>query len=174
MKNMLRLALIVGMICAASAALAQQDFSYTYEDGTPIFFVTLPDNWEGEWQEKDNISILHAVPKDGSDVYLSIWAVYDVDDLKMAGDAVDLMFAEFVTDVNFEDWEEMTVNGIPFTFSESAAKMKDSGTDAIASAAFFSPEEGEVYILMCLGTTAAYESQSETVVEIIRSIRREE
>ncbi len=37
MKNMLRLALIVGMLCVASVALAQQDFSYTYEDGTPIF-----------------------------------------------------------------------------------------------------------------------------------------
>ncbi len=68
----------------------------------------------------------------------------------------------------------MTVNGIPFTFSESAANMKDSGADAIASAAFFSPEEGEVYILVILETAAAYESQSETVVKIIQSIRREE
>lgn len=174
MKNMLRLLVIVSVICMASMALAQEDFSFEYDDGTPIFFVTLPDNWTGEWQDEDGVSILHAAPADDADVYLSIWAIHDIADLKAAAEAVDEVLAQLVTGVNFETWEDVIINDIPFTHSESAAKLLEGGTDVIVSAAFFNPEEEEVYILLFLGTPDAFKGHGDNLTEIIQSIRTEE
>lgn len=174
MRSMLCLLVIVSVVCMASMALAQEDFWFEYDDGTPIFFVTLPDNWEGEWQEEEDLSILHAAPADGADVYLSIWAMYDVADLNAAAEAVDEVLDQLVTGVNFETWEDVTINDIPFTHSESVATLQDGGEDVIVSAAFFSPAEDEVYILIFLGTPDAFESHGDNLTEVIQSIRREE
>jgi hypothetical protein len=173
MRNIGRLLVIVGMVCMASMAFAQEDFWFEHEDETPIFFVTLPENWTGEWQEEEGVSVLHAAPADGADVYLSIWAIHDVADLETAAQAVGEMLAQLVTGANFETWEDVTINEIPFTHSESAATLIDGGADVTVSAALFSPEEEEVYILIFLGTPDAFESHGENLTDVIQSIRLE-
>ncbi len=74
------------VLLMTSVAFAQDeeakatDFYFEDENG-PVFYITFPETWTGEWQEVEGASVLHALPKDES-LYISIVAVHDAKDFK--------------------------------------------------------------------------------------------
>jgi hypothetical protein len=165
---------LCGLLFAANIALAEEtDYWFEDENEEAIFYLTLPNGWKGEWQEEEGVSILHALPNDES-IYLSVWALHDVKDLQSAAEALDNLLANLVTDLKPEEWEEDTINGIPFIYSDATAKAKDDGELVEVSVAFFVPAEGQVFILSYFGTPDAWHNHKQAVTSIYNSIRLEE
>lgn len=165
--------MLLGLLSLVHIAVAQEDYWFEYDNGEVIFYVTLPGGWSGEWQEEEGVSILHALPEDES-VYLSLWALHDVADLQDAAEAVDGIIEQLFTDAKWGEWEEWENNGIPFLTSDATAKTIDDNTLVDLSASFFSPAEGEIYLLIYFGTPEAWHEHKEEIEEIYGSIRTEE
>jgi hypothetical protein len=173
MKKMIMLFMLFSFVFGVGAAFAQEDFWFQDENEQKIFYITLPDTWKGEWQEEEGVSILHALPKDES-LYLSIWALHDVKDLNTATEKVGELIDQLVTDFKDSKWENATVNDIPWVYTDTTAKEKDSGEPVEVSVLFFVPREDSVFILLYFGTTEDRKTHDEVLTKILQSIRRTE
>jgi len=172
MRSVLSLLSIMAVLLFAGMAVAEDtDFYFEDEDG-PVFYITLPDTWNGEWQEAEELTALHAVPKDES-LYISILAAADATPENI-GNIADQIVSELVTDYNFEKWEEKAINGIPLYVSESAAKIKDGGEDTEIMVAYFTPKEGQTYILYAIGSKEDQDAHGEEIGAILGSLRTKE
>ena len=172
MRNALSLLSVVAILLFAGMAIAEDtDFYFEDEDG-PVFYITLPDTWNGEWQEAEELTALHAVPKDES-LYISILAAADATPENI-GNIADQVVSELVTDYNFEKWEERVVNDIPLYVSESAAKVKDGGEDTEIMVAYFTPKKGQTYILYAIGSEEDQKAHEKEVSAIFDSLRTKE
>ena len=173
MKRALSCTFILSLILFVGLpTLAQTDYWFESE-GDPIFYITLPESWNGEWQEEDGLSVLHAISAEET-AYLSIWALHDVDDLEEASEAVGEMLDEWVNEFESEEWEEGTINDIPIVYTDGTAVDIETGEDLDLSLAFFIPQEGQIFILIVVGEQEDRDEHSEDIQSILQSIRREE
>ena len=166
--------LLAGMAVAKEAKTEESgatDFYFEDESG-PVFYITLPETWKGEWQEEDGLAILHAMSND-EEVYLSILAAEEATPENI-GNIADAVLAEMVTGQSFKEWEEVTINNIPLYTSESKAKLKDGGEKVDVSVAYFTPKKDATYILYIIGATDAQEAHGEDVGAILNSLRTKE
>ncbi|GAK51362.1 hypothetical protein U14_02605 [Candidatus Moduliflexus flocculans] len=172
MRNALSLLSIIAVLLFAGIAVAEDtDFYFEDEEG-PVFYITLPDTWSGEWQETEELTALHAVPKDES-LYISILAAANATPENI-GNVADQIVSELVTDYNFEKWEERAINGIPLYVSESAAKIKDDGEETEIMVAYFTPKKGQTYILYAIGAKEDQNAHEKEINAIFGSLRTKE
>ena len=166
------------VLLMTSVAFAQDeeakatDFYFEDEDG-PVFYITFPETWTGEWQEVEGASVLHALPKDES-LYISIVAVHDAKDFKSAAEMIDAILAEVVTDYSFSDPQAGTLNDIPVQMSESKAKLKEGGEETELGLMFFTPKENANYILYSIGSKEAQAAHKDEIDAIFSSLRTKE
>ena len=151
-------------------ALAQTNYWFE-RDGEPIFYITLPASWEGEWQEEDGLSVLHAIAANET-AYLSVWALHDVEDLEDASEAVGEMLDEWVNGFDSGEWEEGEINDIPVIYTDGTAVDIETDEPLDLSIAFFIPEEGQVFILIVVGEQAYRDEHSGDIQSILQSIQR--
>lgn len=172
MRKVLSLLSIVAVVLFAGMAVAEDTNFYFEDEAGPVFYITLPDTWNGEWQEAEELTALHAVPKDES-LYISILAAADATPENI-GKLADQVVSELVTGYNLEKWEEQTINDIPLYVSESTAKVKDGGEDTEIMVAYFTPKQGQTYILYAIGAKEDQEAHAEEIGAILGSLRTKE
>lgn len=173
MKKVVSLLSLLAVLIFAGIALAE-DTDFIFEDDNgPVFYITLPDTWEGEWQEEDDLSVLHAMPKDES-MYLSILAAYDATDPESSGAMVDAILTKIFKGYSFEKWEETTINGIRIVSSDSTATVKETGAEVQITAAYFVPKKDATYILYFFGPEEAFAKHEEEFLTILGSLRTKE
>lgn len=174
MKRALSLLSILAVLLFAGSALAEENDFYIEDDEGPVFYITLPDGWSGEWQEEEELNVLHAMPKDES-IYLSIVALQDATDPEASGALVDAILTRVFSGYNFEAWKETTTTaGVPLFSSESTATVKKSGAEVKLSARYFVPKKDVTYVLYYFGTPAAFDARKGELEAIVDTLRTEE
>ncbi len=138
-----------------------------YPSGNPVFSITFPDGWETEADE----NLLHACPADSS-IYLGLWALEEGVKLDDALDALDEIVSSLVTGLETGEAENNEINGIDFLSVDGTGK--DGDGDAVdVSAAVFSPDDKQVFILIYYGTPEAGEKHEDEMTAILGSINKE-
>jgi hypothetical protein len=169
---LMMVAVVLGGLLFAGIAVAEDADFYFQDESGPVFYITLPDTWTGEWQEIEGVTVLHAVQNDGN-AYLSVVAAHDADP-ENVGEITDAILAELVTDQNFEKWDEGTINDIPVYSSASLAKTTANGTEVNVNVAYFIPQEDAAYILYIISPPQIDKALEDQITAILGSLRTEE
>jgi len=138
-----------------------------YPEKNPIFSVTFPNDWSTETDE----NLLHATPKDES-VYLGIWALEEAGDLDAALEAVDEVVSSLVKNLKVDEADSMVVNGIHFITVDGTGRDEE-GDNVNVSAALFSPDEKQIFIMLYYATPEAEKLHEDELVAILKSINGE-
>lgn len=169
-KSIVFLPVLVALVFG-TAILNAGDFgsknTIVYPSENPVFSITFPDNWETETDE----NMLHSNPSDSS-IYVGIWALEKDVKLNDALDALDETISSLVTDLKVGEAEKNIINGMEFISVDGSGKDKDG--DAVnISAAVFSPDKKQVFILIYYGTPEAEKLHEAELTALLKSINED-
>ena len=170
--SMLAIVLIAGVAFAQDEEAKATDYYFEDEDG-PVFYITFPETWTAEWSEGEALTALQGLSKDES-VLISVMIAHGAKDFAAAGEAIDKILDGLVTDFNFSEPKEGTLNGMKVMATNSKAKLVDGGDEVEVGLIFFTPKENEFYILYTLGSAEAEKQHAEEITAIINSLRTKE
>jgi len=163
MKRMILFVTIVALFTLTTGANSS---TYVYPEKASVFAITFPDEWQVENEE----ALLHASPADES-IYFGVWALTEADSLEAALKALDESLADYLTDLELGDPEEVEINEIAFLTVNGQGKIPE-GDLVNVSVALFSPEEKIVFIVLYFGTPEAEEKHEEALTKVIQSIKK--
>jgi len=163
MKRMILFVTIVALFTLTTGATSS---TYVYPEKASVFSITFPDEWQVESEE----ALLHASPADES-IYFGVWALMEADSLDAALKALDESLADYLTELELGDPEEVEINEITFLTVNGQGKIPE-GDLVNVSVALFSPEEKTVFIALYFGTPEAEEKHEETLTKVIQSIKK--
>jgi hypothetical protein len=172
-KTVFILPILAVLLLGSTAAVADGgSFSskntIVYPVKNPIFSVTFPDNWDTETEN----DIIHATPNDSS-IYLGIWALEDANTLDAALDELDKAIASLVKNLKAGEAESAEINGIRFLTVDGTGRDEE-GDNVNVSAALFSPDEKQIFIMLYYATPEAEKLHEDELVGILKSINGEE
>jgi predicted Zn-dependent protease len=152
---------------APAAGDAGSGNTIVYPSENPVFSITFPDGWETETDE----NLLHAFPADSS-IYLGLWALEEGVKLEDALDALDEIVSSLVTGLETGEAEKNEINGIEIVSVDGSGKDTE-GDDVNVSAALFSPDDSQVFILIYYATPAAEARHEDELIAVIGSINKQ-
>ena len=159
---------IAGIVCIVSmvwmAALAGAETIYYPDEENGIFSIALPDEWQVEFEDE----MMMAGTEDETVIMLG-WSV-DAEDIEMAGEAVDELIANFITDIEWSDKGEREQEGIKYWWSTGTGTETKEGTEVVVDITLFSPDDELIVILVTLAQLEGVEEHEEAIDSIFESI----
>ena len=149
--------------CFTIGLLYAEEYRYPSAE-EPVFSITFPDNWIVDAEG----NLLHAGPPDRS-IYLGLWALEEAESIKAAVESLDEAITDLVTEVQWEDPEEMSINEIPF-LTIAGVGQAEGEQEVTVEVAIFSPDGEQLFLLLYFGVPEAEEKYDADLMDIVQSI----
>jgi hypothetical protein len=167
--------LAVAVLCTSQAHA--HTFIYNLEDGSPVFRVSFPDGWrlDLDFDPPDEGTdapppprVVEAIPKDGARLWLGMWVITEIQDVKDARGYFESLEQFLFSDVKTEETGDDDLNGMPSRFFRGTAKKKNEPVEWAILLFKTGPET--VSALMYIGVPEAWRQHSEELTAIVDSI----
>lgn len=176
MRTPLALVLVVATAFYLSQAHAHT-FIYNLENGTPVFRVSFPDGWrlDLDFDPPDEgidapppPRVVEAIPKDGAKLWLGMWAISEIGDIRDAREYFDSLKEFLFSDVETVEIGDEDLNGMPSRFFRGSAKKGNEPVDWAILLFRTGPET--VAALMYIGIPEAWRQHADELTAIVDSV----
>ncbi len=171
MKKILFSAVLSAILFSHQLLWAGTTYSHPAKD--PVFSISFPDTWEADIQGEEI-----SVTSPNGNIEIEIWPIdveeYD-DDMSAAliasAEEVDEIIKEYASHFKSEgEANTYELNDISFLEVAGKGTLRETNTEALISATFFSPDEDSLYVMMFWGDAKATQARMEDLQAIMTSI----
>lgn len=168
---------VLAMIVFSVSTAHAHTFIYNLEDGTEVFRVGFPDGWrlDLDFDPPDEgvdapppPRVVEAIPKDGAKLWLGMWVISEIGDIREAREYFESLKEFLFSDVEILETGDEDLNGMPSRFFRGSAKKGNEPVDWAILLFRTGPET--VAALIYIGIPEAWRQHSEELTAIVDSI----
>lgn len=169
---------LIASLLVLVAANSQAGTVFTYPSNNPVLTITFPDNWSVKPDPDESKGIIATAPDE--EIEIDLWPLHKKEadkDMEKALEAaaadVATLIIRWITDFKGNEKPELfTANDIAFCEIKGTGKDKEDGSPVKVSAAFFSPDDQTLFVMMYWGSENAEVKYAADLAEIAKSLKR--